>query len=179
MTTPTTIRRAVPADAEALSALMRATFTAANGRGTTPENLALFLDAVYSPEKQAAEIANPDIATFIVEDGPDGDWAGFAQLRFATTPPLAVPMSHPVELGRIYLRSAFHGRGHAGALMARLVDEARARGGNGLWLSVWADAPQAIAYYTKHGFRVGGMTVFHVGNDPKDDLLMIRELTRS
>lgn len=170
------IRLAADTDADTLSALMRVTFTAANGHCTSPDNLVVFLDSVYTRERQRREIANPDILTLLVENPSGAGLAGYAQVRFATRPPLALPLSTPVELGRIYLSAAFHGQGLAAVLMEHVVDAARARGGDGLWLSVWKDAPQAIAYYSKHGFRIAGTTIFTVGDDPKEDWLMFRGL---
>lgn len=173
------IRIAADADAAELSALMRETFTAANGHCTSPANLAAFLDSVYTLERQRREIANPEIRTLLV-DSPSGDeLIGFAQVRFATRPPLALPLSAPVELGRIYVSSEFHGQGLATALMQHVVDAARSRGGDGLWLSVWKEAPRAIAYYSKHDFRIAGSIVFTVGDDPKEDWLMVREFPAS
>lgn len=153
---------------------MRRTFVAANGHCSTPENVARFLDTVYQPRIQASEIADPAILTLILEC--DGRWAGFAQLRWATPAPDAVATRPAAELGRIYLDPAFHGRGLAAALMARLFDEARAHGARALWLHVWQEAPQAIRFYGKHGFRIVGTSLFAIGDDPKDDWVMAREL---
>ena len=90
------IRPARLADAAELSALMRRTFLAANGHCSTPENLAAFLEATYHPELQAREIRDPDTLTLIVEQ--DGQWAGFAQLRWGITPPAEVGPLPAVEL---------------------------------------------------------------------------------
>ncbi|MET0582328.1 MAG: GNAT family N-acetyltransferase [Pseudoxanthomonas sp.] len=168
------IRPARPIDAEALSALMRRTFVAANGHCSTPENVARFLDAVYTPERQASEIRDPDTLTVIVEQ--DGQWAGFAQLRWGSTPPPEVGPLPTVELGRIYLDSAFHGRGLAAQLVANLLAAASLRGSRSVWLNVWQEAAQAIRFYQKHGFQIVGTSVFTIGDDPKDDWVMTQAL---
>ena len=168
------IRPARPADAAELSALMRRTFVAANGHCCTVENMAAFLESKYRPELQAREIRDPDTLTLIVEQ--DGHWAGFAQLRWGTTPPVEVGPLPAVELGRIYLDAAFHGRGIAAKLVANLLVAAHLRGSRSVWLSVWQEAAQAIRFYRKHGFEIVGRTVFMVGDDPKDDWVMTQEL---
>ena len=172
---PTAIRPVEVEEAERLSALMRATFVEAYGHCSSAANVAAFLDSVYTTEKQCAEIANPDILTLVFEGTSDRDWAGFAQLRMATTPPFEIALRRPAELGRIYLSRPFQGLGFAQPLLDRLVQEARARGCDGLWLSVWKQSPRAIAFYEKNGFRSVGITVFAVGDDPKEDWLMVRE----
>jgi ribosomal protein S18 acetylase RimI-like enzyme len=174
MKTTAVIRPARPGDAVALSALMRDTFQAANGHGSTPDNIAKFLDRAYRPELQAREIQDPDILTVIVEQ--DGQWAGFAQLRWASPLPPEVTLTPAVELGRIYLAPAFHGVGIAAQLVANLLAAAHVRGSRSVWLSVWQEAEQAIRFYRKHGFEIVGRSVFQVGDDPKQDWVMAQAL---
>ncbi|MEO8365049.1 MAG: GNAT family N-acetyltransferase [Pseudoxanthomonas sp.] len=168
------IRPARLADAADLSALMRRTFLAANGHCSTSENITAFLDTTYRTELQAREIRDPDTLTLIVEQ--DGQWAGFAQLRWGTTPPAEVGPLPTVELGRIYLDAAFHGRGIAAQLVANLLVAASLRGSRSVWLSVWQEAAQAIRFYRKHGFEIVGRSVFLVGDDPKQDWVMTQAL---
>ncbi|MGH8027854.1 MAG: GNAT family N-acetyltransferase [Pseudoxanthomonas sp.] len=168
------IRPARPADAAALSALMRRTFIAANGHCSSPENVAVFLEAMYTPELQAREIRDPDTLTLIVEQ--DGQWAGFAQLRWGSTPPPVVSLLPTVELGRIYLDSAFHGQGIAARLVANLLAGASLRGSRSVWLNVWQEAAQAIRFYQKHGFQIVGSSLFAVGYELKDDWVMMQAL---
>jgi ribosomal protein S18 acetylase RimI-like enzyme len=174
MKTSAVIRPARPADAAALSALMRRTFIAANGHCSSPENVGRFLDTAYTPELQASEIRDPDTLTVIVEQ--DGQWAGFAQLRWGSTPPPEVSLLPTVELGSIYLDSAFHGRGLAAQLVANLLAAASLRGSRSVWLSVWQEAAQAIRFYQKHGFQIVGSSLFRVGDDVKDDWVMTQAL---
>lgn len=168
------IRPARPTDAALLSALMRRTFLAANGHCSTPENVARFLEAVYQPGIQEAEIRDPDTLTLIVEQ--DGQWAGFAQLRWGSRPPPEVSVLPTVELGRIYLDAAFHGRGIAAQLVANLLAAAVVRGSRSVWLNVWQESAQAIRFYQKHGFQIVGRSVFTVGDDPKQDWVMTQAL---
>lgn len=174
MRTSAVIRPARQADAAALSALMRRTFLAANGHCSSAENVARFLDDAYTPELQGREIRDPDTFTVLVEQ--DGQWAGFAQLRWGSTPPPEVSLLPTVELGRIYLDSAFHGRGLAAQLVANLLAAASLRGSRSVWLSVWQEAPQAIRFYQKHGFEIVGRSLFKVGDDVKDDWVMTQAL---
>lgn len=174
MRTSAVIRPARPADAAALSALMRRTFLTANGHCSSPENVARFLDTVYTPALQSSEIRDPDTLTLIVEQ--DGQWAGFAQLRWGSAPPPVVDPLPTVELGRIYLDSAFHGRGLAAQLVANLLAAASLRGSRSVWLNVWQEAAQAIRFYQKHGFLIVGSSLFKVGDDVKDDWVMTQAL---
>ncbi len=170
----TLIRPARASEAAELSAMMRRTFLAANGHCSTPENLAAHVAAMYSPERQAQEIRDPDTLTLIVEQ--DGVWAGYAQLRWGTVPPVDVAPQPAVELSRIYLDAAFHGQGIAAPLVSHLLAAARLRGSRSAWLTVWQEAAQAVRFWRKHGFEIVGRSVFHVGDDPKEDWVMTQVL---
>ena len=169
-----TVRPARPSEAAALSAMMRRTFLATNGHSSTPENVAAHVAAMYSPERQAEEIRDPDTLTLIVEQ--DGVWAGYAQLRWATVPPTEVVLRPTVELARIYLDEAFHGKGIAAVLVSHLLAAARLRGSRSVWLTVWQESSQAIRFWRKHGFQIVGRSIFHVGDDPKEDWVMAQVL---
>jgi len=174
MSSGTTIRPARLSEAPALSDLMRRTFVAANGHCSTPENVGAFLAQAYTPERQAREIRDPDTLTLIVEQ--DGAWAGFAQLRWGTVPPPEVTLRPAVELGRIYLDAAFHGKGIAALLVTHLLAAARLRHSRSVWLNVWQESEQAIRFYRKHGFQIVGRSIFQVGDDPKEDWVMTQNL---
>lgn len=162
-------------EAARLCGFMRRLFVASYGHAASPEDVALFLDGVYTPAQQAAELANPDIHTVIVEDGGD-DWAGFAQLRFATARPAAGTLANSIELGRIYLAPRCHGRGYGTRLLAHLEALTRARGHDGLWLSAWQQAPQALRFYEREGFVRVGTAIFSVGRHETDDWIVEKRI---
>jgi ribosomal protein S18 acetylase RimI-like enzyme len=83
---------------------------------------------------------------------------------------------HPIEIQRIYVDAAWHGKGIAQALMASLIEAASARGADVAWLGVWERNPRAIAFYAKSGFSPLGSHVFVVGTDPQTDLILGRSL---
>ena len=64
------IRRATPADAEALSHLSRTCFTQTFGHLYAPSDLDDFLDEAYSPTVLRAELNDPERATWLLFDEP-------------------------------------------------------------------------------------------------------------
>ena len=164
-------------EAERLTDLMRRLFVASYGHSSTPENVQAFLDGVYTPEKQRAEIDNPHIYSCVLEDGDA--WAGFTQIRFAASKPDAVPLANGAELGRIYLDPAYQGRALGGRLLGHVEAVARERGRDGFWASVWQQAPQAIAFYRKNGFEIVGTTTFFVGAEGTPDWIMAKRFAQA
>lgn len=166
------IRRAVPADAEALAELAARTFRDTFEADNTPEDMAAHLARSYSPAAQLAEITSPDIVTLLAVCGEP---AGFAQLRRGPVP-ACVTSPRPVELWRLYVDRAWHGRGVAGRLMVTALGEAAATGASALWLGVWERNPRAIAFYRKSGFVDVGAHEFRLGADIQTDRVLVRAL---
>jgi diamine N-acetyltransferase len=170
---PFTIRRAVAADAPALSAFARRLFIDAFGADNRPEDMALYLADAFSDTKQHEEIAAADSLCLLLE--VEGALAAYALLHVGERHAL-VTAAHPVELQRFYVDARWHGRGIAPAFMDAVCAEAAAAGGRTLWLGVWERNPRAIRFYEKQGFGDVGAYVFVLGTDPQTDRVMTRTL---
>ena len=176
---PLQIRLARVDDALALSLLGAATFRETFERDNTPEDMERYLAEAFSPEQQASEIADPASAVLIAEHQAapgDAELIGYAHLVSGPAPE-AVKGPDPVELKRLYVARAWHGRGVAQALMEEAIDAARARGAQTLWLGVWERNPRAVAFYAKYGFVRVGEHTFVLGADSQTDWLLSRSLT--
>ncbi len=168
-----TIRGASLEDNQLLAALGAKTFHDAFIQDNRPENIAAYIRAAFSPQKQAAELADPASVFFIAE--VDGAPVGYAYLHAGRAAD-GVTGEHPLELVRIYALQEWTGHGIGTALMQTCLDEACQRGHDALWLGVWERNPRAIAFYRRWGFETVGSHVFLLGNEAQTDLLMQRGL---
>ncbi|HEX8500185.1 MAG TPA: GNAT family N-acetyltransferase [Pyrinomonadaceae bacterium] len=166
-----TIRRAGPEDAVVLAELGARTFSETFAADNSPEDMAAYLDASFSPARQTAELNDPASTFFIAEVG--GLAAGYAMLH-AGGPAEGIEGAKPVELVRLYVSREWLGRGVGEALMRACVDEARSAGHETIWLGVWERNGRAQAFYRKWNFRAVGEHVFRLGSDPQTDILMER-----
>ncbi len=141
-----TIRHAAPADNTLLAALGAQTFRHTFGPDNTPENMAAYLAASFSPEKQAAELADPATVFLIAESG--GEAVGYARLKEGAAP-ACIHGSRPIEIVRFYSRPDWIGRGVGAALMTACLAEAEKRGCDTIWLDVWERNPRAIVYASR------------------------------
>jgi GNAT superfamily N-acetyltransferase len=172
--TPIHIRHATPTDNILLANLGRQTFSDSFAPDNTPEDMAAYLAGSFSPQIQAAELADPNTVFLIAE--LDGETVGFARLKEGL-PPACITGVHPIEIVRFYSVKAWIGRGVGPALMQACLDEARQRGCDSIWLDVWERNPRAIAFYRKWGFIEAGTATFKLGADLQHDLLMQRMLS--
>lgn len=175
------IRHATTADAEALSAFAAMVFRDTFAPDNDPMDMQSYLSDAFTPEKQAAEIADGSCVCLIAEVGER--LAGYALLRIEAPDQrdasLARPVAQTVELQRFYVEPAWHGRGIAPRLMAACVDAARTAGGATMWLGVWERNARAIRFYAKQGFTDVGSQEFQLGADRQTDRVMSRSVARS
>lgn len=160
-------RTAAPDDAAILSALGRETFTETFGHLYSPENLAAFLVS-HSEERWRAELSDPAFVVSLAEEA--GRAAAYAKLG---PPSLPFELRAPsIELRQFYVLKPWQGRGIAAMLMDWALGEARARGAEELYLSVFIDNHRARRFYERYGFEAVGTYHFMVGTHTDDDVIM-------
>jgi ribosomal protein S18 acetylase RimI-like enzyme len=167
-------RDAGPADAATLARLGRETFTETFGHLYTPENLAAFLQS-HNVGDWRAELSDPSFSVCLAEDVAHA-------AAYAKVGPPSLPFEtkrRAIELRQFYVLAAWHGRGVARALMDWVLAEARRRGAEELYLSVFVDNHRARRFYDRYGFEQVGTYDFMVGTHADLDLVMRLELERA
>jgi ribosomal protein S18 acetylase RimI-like enzyme len=169
----TSVRRAQPADAVALASFAARTFRETFEADNSPENMALYLEANFGPERQAAEIRDAGVVTLVAVDGRR--LAGYSQLREGPAP-ACVSGAAPIEIRRFYVDRAWQGKGLAQPLMMASIEAAMERATRTVWLAVWEGNLRAQAFYRKCGFEDCGAQDFMLGRDRQTDRVMVRAL---
>jgi ribosomal protein S18 acetylase RimI-like enzyme len=169
------VRRGKAEDAELLAELGARTFSETFAADNTPEDMAAYLASAFSPEQQAAEIADPHCWFQIAET--NGLAVGYAMLRSGSVPH-SVTDDKPIELVRLYVSQESLGSGVGAALMQACIGEAKRRGYETLWLGVWENNHRAQAFYRKWDFLKVGTHLFQLGDDPQSDILMQRSISQ-
>lgn len=172
----TVIRPAKLSDAASLAAIAERTFRETFAADNSEENINLHCAGKFSAAIQGKEISDPQLTTLLAETA--GELAGFAQLRLSHAA-ACIKGDRPAELHRIYVSSAWHGRGVASELMRAVYAAAARAGSDCIWLGVWERNPRAIAFYRKCGFSVVGDQVFVLGRDRQRDLVLAMQLDRA
>ena len=166
------VRAAAVADAVPLSRLAASTFRETFERDNTPEDMERYLAESFSPRRQAAEIDDPMGVMLLAErvgEAGDAELVGYAHLVSGGAPQ-AVTGPGPLELKRLYVARAWHGRRVAQALMDAALIAARGRGAQTMWLGVWERNARALAFYTRYGFTRVGEHTFMLGADAQSAL---------
>lgn len=170
------IRPAVEADAAALGALGRQTFidTFVDGFGIPypADDLAVFLDASFSPEATRAKLQEPGAAWWVAER--DGELLAFANTGPNTLPHPDARPSH-AELRRLYVSKAAQGLGLGTRLLTLTLDWMEAHSDGPLWIGVWSGNLKAQKLYAAYGFEKAGEYQYPVGRWLDHEFILRRE----
>ncbi len=174
MTEPS-VKPAQEADLPALAALESRTFRETFGNVYDPKDLEAFLSEKKSLPAITAAFRRPGSMYFILRH--EGENAGFIQLNLHRQPDNGTLLPEPVmELEKIYVLTAYLGKGYGKILMDHAITIARENFVHTLWLGVWENNHRALAFYQKQGFSVFGEHHFTVGRQTDRDLLMAKVL---
>lgn len=164
-----TVRRIGPEALAELQSISRRTFSETFALHNTQADLDAYLRERLGGDRLARELGDPDSFFFFAT--VDGAVAGYMKLNRGAAQTEAQG-DDAMELERLYVDRAFHGRGVAPLLLEAGIALASASGFGRLWLGVWEENARAIAFYEKHGFATFGEHVFQLGSDAQRDLLM-------
>ena len=159
-------RDAGAADAEALGAFARATFTETFGHLYPPEDLTAYVDAKYRVDVVAAELADPEVRYVLALR--DGALVGYSKLGVVD---MDVDTTDALELHRLYVDASVKGAGVAKALMDDGLAWARGKGARVMYLSVWENNARAQAFYKRYGFEHVKEHKFMVGRVADRDFI--------
>jgi GNAT superfamily N-acetyltransferase len=163
-------RNARPGDAEAMAELGRRSFTETFGHLYKPQDLAAFLS--HNDEGWRRELADPAFAVRIGET--QGGPVAYAKLGPPSLP--FEPLGRAIELRQFYVLQPWQGAGVATRLMGWAIAEARARGADELYLSVFTDNRRARRFYDRYGFTFVQTYDFLVGSHADQDHILRLDL---
>ena len=93
--------------------------------------------------------------------------------------PCSLPIetdARAIELRQLYVLKEHHGGGIADELAHWAIEEARRRGFEELYLTVYIDNQRARRFYDRYGFEAVGRYDFMVGSHADEDIIMRKRL---
>jgi ribosomal protein S18 acetylase RimI-like enzyme len=166
-----TYRDATVEDAATVDHIFNTSFCDTFAHLYRAEDLEAFLSG-FSIGDWEAQLRDPAYAFRIGE--VDGERVGYVKLG---------PMKLPVDtdrpailLDQLYILKDHHGVGIAHALMDWALDEARRRGAEEMYLTVYVENHRARRFYDRYGFEAVGRYDFMVGTHADEDIIMRKAL---
>jgi ribosomal protein S18 acetylase RimI-like enzyme len=164
-------RTATVRDADALSALGTATFIDTFGHLYQQDDLEVFLQN-HSSDAWTRELTDSAFAIRVAE--LDGAMVGYAKLGPPHLP--FEPRGEAAELRQLYVLEEMKGQGVARTLIEWVIEQARERRADHLYLSVFTENHRARRFYEKYGFEPEGTYAFMVGTHADEDIVMRLQL---
>lgn len=168
-----TIRKATQGDVTLVQQIGRETFFETFAAANTQADMQTYLNENFSQAKVSAELSNPESLYFIAWEGQMP--IGYLKVNIGQTQ-TELQDEASLEIERIYVKSAYHGKKVGQLLYEKALELARLHNKAYLWLGVWEQNPKAIRFYEKNGFIAFDKHVFRFGNDEQIDVMMKKEL---
>jgi len=169
------IKKASLSDLEVLQIISIQTFSETFAEVNTPENIENYNRESFNLEKLTSEITNPNSQFFIAYS--DSEPIGYLKINFGDAQ-TEILNDHALEIHRIYVLQAFHGKKVGQLLLDKAIDVAQQSTADYIWLGVWEENHRALQFYTKNGFITFDTHIFILGEEKQTDLLMKLEVNK-
>lgn len=168
------VRRALPQDAETISALAMHVFFDTYAENGMRADLAREAFQNYSADVFRERLKNVDRLVLAAER--QGSLTGFADFRTEPTTP-SVGGCHGIEIVHLYVQPPFQRRGVGRMLLSAVCSWAADHGHSGIWLTTWCENRKALAFYHRQGFQDIGPIPFVFEDQVYENRLMLKRIT--
>ena len=168
-----TIRAISISDLAQLQKIGKTTFAETFTEHNTKEDLDKYLEESFSNEKLSSELNNPESSIYFAEI--ENNVVGYLKINFGASQ-TELKDNEALEIERIYVLQAFHGKKLGQALYEKAISIAKEMKVKYVWLGVWEQNHRALQFYKKNGFVPFDTHIFKLGNDEQTDIMMKLEL---
>ncbi|MBS4538985.1 GNAT family N-acetyltransferase [Clostridium sp. D2Q-11] len=139
----------------------------------SPENINSYLERSFNLKQIEKELSNTFSHFFFVYH--NNEVAGY--LKVNTNDAQTEDMGDDsLEIERIYIINKFQKHGLGKSLLNKAVEIAIELNKKKIWLGVWEQNENAIAFYKKMGFVQIGDHSFYMGDEKQIDFIMTKKL---
>lgn len=156
------VRKAVLADAKWITTLCHQQFQFAHQGGLSPEDMLYYVDKTFTIAQVKKDLSFSGNHYLVVEF-EQGEPLGCVKIGPVNLD-LARSVEEAIELTRLYLQPLSIGKGIGSILMQETLALAKELEYTSMWLHVYQQNKQAIAFYEKWGFIKMGTQDFPVRN---------------
>jgi len=168
-----TIKKCTIEDLRELQKISVETFTETFKDQNSPEHLNAYLERAYNLDQLEQELANRSSQFFFVYLAQE--IAGYLKVNSDEAQSEAMG-ADSLEVERIYVKKKFQKHGLGKQLLNKALEIALKQKKKKIWLGVWEENENAIAFYQKKGFVQTGAHSFYMGDDEQVDLIMSKTI---
>lgn len=167
------IKKCTYDDLYTLQEVSRKTFIETFQDQNSPENMKAYLERAFNIEQLHRELSHPYSQFFMVFF--NDDLAGYLKLNTGDAQTEEMGQAS-LEVERIYILSAFQKQGLGKFLLNQAIEIAEQQNKQEIWLGVWEENDNALAFYRSKGFKQVGSHSFFMGDEEQIDFIMCKTL---
>ena len=156
-------------DWQIIKEIAKSTFVITYQHKNDPIDFNKYVEQAFTNEKIQEELSNPHSYFFLLKE--ENKAIGYFKLNEFNAQ-TDFKQRDNLEIERIYLRKEEQGRGLGRKMIQKAIDFAKAKNKEKIWLGVWDQNPDAIAFYERMGFKKVGTHIFRIGEDDQTDYVM-------
>lgn len=169
------IKRCTENDVSTLQEISIQTFSETFEHDNEEQHLQAYLDKAYNIEKLREELSN--VYSFFYFIKHQDTIAGYLKVNVKDAQTEAVG-ENALEVERIYIRKEFQKLGLGKELLNYAFAVAHEQQVSKVWLGVWEENKNALAFYNKNGFIKSGQHSFFMGEDEQIDWIMEKQISK-
>ncbi|MBN8684226.1 MAG: GNAT family N-acetyltransferase [Chitinophagales bacterium] len=154
---------------EQLQQIGRQTFFETFAASNSEANMQQYLQESFALEKLRVEVGDPATRFYFAQQGEQV--IGYLKLNFGAAQ-TELQDDKALEIERIYVSKAFHGKNVGQLLYDKAIEVARQADAAYVWLGVWEENQRAIRFYEKNGFVPFDKHIFKLGDEEQTDIMM-------
>ncbi|MGQ3478140.1 GNAT family N-acetyltransferase [Paenibacillus sp. TY11] len=167
------IKKCTLEDLRKLQEISYETFNDTFKHQNSTENMNAYLERAFNLEQLEKELSNISSQFFFVYF--NNEVAGY--LKVNTNDAQSEEMGdESLEIERIYIKNKFQKHGFGKYLLNKAMEIAMEHKKKKIWLGVWEQNENAIAFYKKMGFVQTGVHSFYMGDEEQIDFIMTKTL---
>ncbi|MBO1511373.1 GNAT family N-acetyltransferase [Metabacillus bambusae] len=165
------IKKCTLEDSRKLQEISYETFNETFKQQNSPENMNAYLERAFNLKQLEKELSNIFSQFFFVYF--NNEVAGYLKVN---TNDVQSEEMESLEIERIYIKNKYQKHGLGKYLLNKAMEIAMERNKKKIWLGVWENNENAIAFYKKMGFVQTGAHSFYMGDEEQMDFIMTKTL---
>jgi len=156
-----------------LQEISRQTFIDTFAPYNSEQDMKQYLEESFSQQKLAAELRHAGAEFYFARLAERV--IGYIKINFGAAQ-TEIQSDNTMEIERIYVLQAWHGKQVGQLLYEKAIQIARERELEYVWLGVWEENTRALRFYEKNGFSPFDKHIFKLGNDEQTDIMVKKSL---
>lgn len=169
------IKKANYENAEELREIGIETFVDTFESQNSPESIKEYIEKAFSKQKLIKELEDKSTEFYFIFY--NNEMAGYLKVNTGDSQTEKMG-NETLEIERIYIRKKYQRKKLGEQLIQKAIEIAKVQYKKKVWLGVWEENHDALAFYERMGFCPSGSHAFFMGEEEQTDLILVKNLVK-